>query len=218
MTTLPPANNRGTEDTGGQPAPGTTNDRVQTALREFLERIDRGESPDRDDFIAKRPEIAKELRSCLEAEEQIRKLARAGGPSQRSATSTQSFALHGQETIAPQGGSRRTESGSGLKQHFGRYRIIKALGKGAMGYGRKDRNVRPGEWFTLEVIVKGSRTVIKVNGKGPTNYHWNTKDRYVNGGHLAFEQHRDQPPVEIRRIEIKEFGSTKAASNPSSGG
>ena len=73
------------------------------------------------------------------------------------------------------------------------------------GFGRHDRLVRPGEWFTLEVIAKGSRTVVLVNGKGPTNNRWNQRDTYRNGAHLAFEQNRDSPPVEIRRIEIEEF-------------
>ena len=49
--------------------------------------------------------------------------------------STQSFTLDGQETIAPRTGATRSAKGesSGLKQEFGRYRVIKALGKGAMG-------------------------------------------------------------------------------------
>jgi choice-of-anchor C domain-containing protein len=84
------------------------------------------------------------------------------------------------------------------------------------GYGRDDRNVRAGEWFTLEVIAKGSHTVILVNGKGPTNYHWNVRDAYGNGGHIAFEQGRNNPPVEIRRVEIKEFGSSSDVDIPNS--
>ena len=77
------------------------------------------------------------------------------------------------------------------------------------GYGRQERVVRPGEWFTLEVIAKGSRTVILVNGKGPPNNRWNQRDTYRSGAHLAFEQNRDSPPVEIRRVEIKEFSASK---------
>ena len=49
----------------------------------------------------------------------------------------------------------------------------------------------------LEVIAKGSRTVILVNGKGPANNRWNQRDTYRNGAHIAFEQNRDSPPVEI---------------------
>jgi hypothetical protein len=87
------------------------------------------------------------------------------------------------------------------------------------GFGRHDRVVQPGEWFTLEVIAKGNRTVILVNGKGPTNNRWNQRDTYRSGAHLAFEQNRDSPPVEIRRVEIQEFGaSTKRADDSSQSG
>jgi hypothetical protein len=62
---------------------------------------------------------------------------------------------------------------------------------------------------SLEVIAKGSHIVILVNGMGPTNNRWNKRDTYRNGAHIAFEQNRDSPPVEIRRIEIKEFAASK---------
>ena len=89
----------------------------------------------REKFLAQRPEIAAELRSLIDAEEQLRKLAGAERSDKRAGDSTQSFALHGQETIAPQAGPRRSAESetAGLKQEFGRYRIVRALGKGAMG-------------------------------------------------------------------------------------
>ena len=79
--------------------------------------------------------MADELRSFIDAEEQLRKLAAAERSAERAGDSTQSFALHGQETIAPQAGAKRSadSDAGGLKQEFGRYRIVKALGKGAMG-------------------------------------------------------------------------------------
>ena len=105
--------------------------RVQAALKEYLERVDRGDAVDREEFLSQRPEIADELRSFIDAEDELRKLAQ---PNERGSTSTQSFAMHGEETLAPLGAARRTaDGGSGLKQQFGRYRVIKALGKGAMG-------------------------------------------------------------------------------------
>ena len=90
---------------------------------------------DREEFIAQRTEIAQELRSFIDAEDQLRKLAGAERADERIDTSTQSFASRGQETIAPRMGVKRSaeSDASGLKQEFGRYRIVKALGKGAMG-------------------------------------------------------------------------------------
>ena len=119
-----------------QSAPAEPRDaRVQAALKEYLERLDRGAVPDRESFLTEHSEIADELRSFIDAEEQLRKLARAGNAAEVTHVSTQSFALHGQETIVPRADLARLaeEGGAGLTQEFGRYRIIKALGKGAMG-------------------------------------------------------------------------------------
>jgi serine/threonine protein kinase len=109
--------------------------RVEAALREYLDRVDRGEAIDHEEFISRHAEIADELRSFIAAEEQLRKLARAKSAGKRVDNPAQSFPLHGQETIAPQAGTKRSaeSGGSGLKQEFGRYRIVRALGKGAMG-------------------------------------------------------------------------------------
>ena len=72
--------------------------RVQAALKEYLERVDRGDAVDREEFLSQRPEIADELRSFIDAEDELRKLAQ---PNERGSTSTQSFAMHGEETLAP---------------------------------------------------------------------------------------------------------------------
>jgi formylglycine-generating enzyme required for sulfatase activity/serine/threonine protein kinase len=119
-----------------QPAPADPTDaRVQAALRDYLERIDRGQPLDRETFFAQHPEIAGELRSFMDAEEELRKLARNRRSEIDTGDSTQSFSAHGQETIAPRAADQRAGAGewSGLKQEFGRYRIVRQLGKGAMG-------------------------------------------------------------------------------------
>jgi serine/threonine protein kinase len=111
--------------------------RVEAALREYLERVDRGESVDREEFLARNALIADQLRSFIAAEEEVRKLAGADALLDRTHDSTKSLAGHGQETIAPQSvGNRAVEAETGvtgLAGQFGRYRIIRALGKGAMG-------------------------------------------------------------------------------------
>ncbi|HUE13938.1 MAG TPA: serine/threonine-protein kinase, partial [Planctomycetaceae bacterium] len=111
--------------------------RVEAALREYLERVDRGESVDREEFLARNALIADQLRSFIAAEDEVRKLAGADAPLDRTHDSTKSLAGHGQETIAPQSVGKRAveaETGvTGLAGQFGRYRIIRALGKGAMG-------------------------------------------------------------------------------------
>ena len=73
--------------------------RVEAALREFLERVDRGEPVDREEFLARHALIADQLRSAITAEEEVRKLAEAETPPDSAHDSTKSFAAHGQETI-----------------------------------------------------------------------------------------------------------------------
>jgi serine/threonine protein kinase/formylglycine-generating enzyme required for sulfatase activity len=117
-----------------QPRPAESHDpRIDAALAEYLERIDQGQPPNTEEFISQHSEIADELRSLIAAEMDLRKLA-AGEAADRS-DSTKSFALHGQETIAPQVQAKREGSAGtgGLKEQFGRYRIVRVLGQGAMG-------------------------------------------------------------------------------------
>ena len=111
--------------------------RVEAALREFLERVDRGEPVDREEFLARHARIADQLRAAITAEEEVRKPAEAETPPDSAHDSTKLFAAHGQETIVPQSVGKRAveaETGvAGLAGQFGRYRILRALGKGAMG-------------------------------------------------------------------------------------
>ena len=70
---------------------------VAAAVREYLERLDRGEPLDREEFLARHASIAEELQSFIAVEDEMRKLAAAAGgaetPLDRAQDSTTSFVL-----------------------------------------------------------------------------------------------------------------------------
>ncbi|HEV3298087.1 MAG TPA: SUMF1/EgtB/PvdO family nonheme iron enzyme [Planctomycetaceae bacterium] len=111
--------------------------RAGAAFREYLERLDRGEPVDREEFLARHAVVADALRALIAAEEKLRNLVGAQGPRESAGISTRSLAERGQETIPPKSRLDRalgtSGSGSGLSGRFGRYQIIRGLGKGAMG-------------------------------------------------------------------------------------
>jgi hypothetical protein len=67
----------------------------------------------------------------------------------------------------------------------------------------KEMLVKPGEWFTHEVIARGNRIVIKVNGKTTVDYV-DRANRFEQGC-IALQQHHKGSVVEFKRLEVKEF-------------
>jgi hypothetical protein len=68
--------------------------------------------------------------------------------------------------------------------------------------------VEPDEWFTLEILARGNRIVIKVNGQITVDFV--DKDSTYRKGHLALKAMSDEgvnqtTVVQFRKIEIKEL-------------
>jgi uncharacterized protein (TIGR03067 family) len=66
-----------------------------------------------------------------------------------------------------------------------------------------DTLVKPGEWFTLEVIADGNHLVIKVNGR--TTVDLVDEKTTYRRGHFALQQLEMWTVAEFRKIEVREL-------------
>jgi formylglycine-generating enzyme required for sulfatase activity/predicted Ser/Thr protein kinase len=117
------------------PSANPTEALIEGAVRAYFERLDRGEAVEREAFLARYPAIADTLWDFITAEEELRKLAGDKASRESAGISTQSFASQVQETVTPesQPDSSPGQSSNDLVGQFGRYRIVRTLGRGAMG-------------------------------------------------------------------------------------
>lgn len=116
-------------------------DRIDEAFGEYLACLDAGQPIDKAEFLAKYPDIADSLAKCLEDESNVRKMAGPTfaetdqgtlgtviGPVQDAAVQeTGAYA----QSVDTQTDQKPTDWG--IPEKFGRYRVKKLLGQGAMG-------------------------------------------------------------------------------------
>ena len=113
--------------------PANPNDlRLQAALEDYFDRVDRHEPLDRETFFQQHEDIADELRQFISTEDELRKFATESFEDV-SQISTGSFSQPASETLAPRTPASEDKAKSNeLSGLFGRYRILRTLGQGAM--------------------------------------------------------------------------------------
>ena len=73
--------------------------------------------------------------------------------------------------------------------------------------------IRAGQWFTLEVIAKGSRIVVKVDGE--TTADFTDPSPLAASGHIVLEKLYLATAVDFRKVEVKELtAETPAVAVP----
>ncbi len=76
--------------------------------------------------------------------------------------------------------------------------------------GSQKLPIQAGEWFKLEIVAKGNRTIVKLNGTTTVD-HTDTKNEYPTSGAIALHVRNNKTTVEFRKIEIKEWKAGAAA-------
>jgi serine/threonine protein kinase/Flp pilus assembly protein TadD len=125
-----------TEQEHPGPSPKAAEDpRLVAALEEYLAALEGGETPDRDRFLARHPEIAQSLAECLEGLEFIRTAAsEVRQPAAASPTGAPST-----DTFLPEG-------------PLGDYRIVREVGRGGMGVVYEAVQISLGRRVALKVL------------------------------------------------------------------
>jgi hypothetical protein len=72
--------------------------------------------------------------------------------------------------------------------------------------------VPPGQWFTLDLIARGNRIVVKVDGVTTADY--TDEEARSASGHIALQLHHAPTKVEFRKIEVQELDGPASSTPP----
>jgi WD40 repeat protein len=119
--------------------------RLQSILVAYLEAVEAGRAPGRDELLARHPEVAGELAEFLDSREHIARAAAplrpAVGPSPELATVASTDGV----IVAPLGKVR----------YFGDYELLEEIARGGMGIVYKARQVSLDRIVALKMILAG---------------------------------------------------------------
>ncbi len=123
--------------------------RLNQVLAVFLRAAEAGEAPDRQELLARHPDLAAELEAFFADHDRLRQLAaplrsvgEAAPPPAEAAT------------LAPDSGSA-TAAPLGTVRYFGDYELLEEIARGGMGVVYKARQVRLQRLVALKMILTG---------------------------------------------------------------
>jgi len=106
--------------------------RIDTLVAEYLRRIDAGEDVNRDEFIARHPDLADAFCQYLDSPAFAMRLIAGDDAPSASEAETCAIPRAGEDTSRPRTTTPQAGGGQPIPERFGRYRIVKELGHGAM--------------------------------------------------------------------------------------
>jgi WD40 repeat protein/tRNA A-37 threonylcarbamoyl transferase component Bud32 len=132
-----------TDETQGVSTRGA---RVNEVLASYLQAVDAGRAPSRQELLAQNPELAAELQAFFAAHDELDQLA---GSPRRASSSVQV----GEPTLAP--GETTLLPGAARVRSFGDYELLEEIARGGMGVVFKARQVSLNRIVALKMILAG---------------------------------------------------------------
>ena len=119
--------------------------RVNEILPEYLEAVEKGHPPDRDDFLSRHAEFAAELSAFFANQEQFAQAAGQLGAAPLVAVEAATLGL----------GETQNAASLGTVRYFGDYELLEEIARGGMGVVYKARQVSLNRTVALKMILAG---------------------------------------------------------------
>jgi hypothetical protein len=123
--------------------------RLNAILAEFLRAIEAGQTPDRQELLARHPDIADDLAAFFADHDRMHQLAAPLRPLEEAVS-----APPGEATVAPQNSSS-TAAPLDKIRYFGDYELLEEIAHGGMGVVYKARQVSLNRPVALKMILAG---------------------------------------------------------------
>jgi len=121
--------------------------RVNEIIAAYLEAVDAGRSPDRQEILARHPDMAAELSAFFADQDKFKRLAQPLGPALPGRPAGE------QATVDP---DQTQISGSGARvRYFGDYELLEEIARGGMGVVYRARQVSLNRIVALKMILAG---------------------------------------------------------------
>ena len=120
---------------------------VNEILAAYLQALDAGQAPSRQELLARHPELAAELQAFFADHDELDQLAGPGRPGAESA------ARGGEPTLAQ--GETGVLCGAARVRYFGDYELLEEIARGGMGVVFKARQVSLNRIVALKMILAG---------------------------------------------------------------
>jgi WD40 repeat protein len=135
-----------------EPHPNSREERLNEAIADYYQAVERGQTPDRQAFLARHPDLASELESFLADKDLFEKKAAPLPPAApapgMAGNVNQASTLAREHPAAP-------DIPWGTVRYFGDYELLEEIARGGMGVVFKARQVSLNRMVALKMILAG---------------------------------------------------------------